>query len=87
MSIRKLICHQAFDYIVFRGLTSCEDLATALHIIMAAEKDLSQHIWSGHKWSRGTIYDNINGPAGPLMSSYLVPPDHLCIDINGPGKT
>ena len=29
----------------------------------------------------------INGPAGPLMSSYLVRSDHLCIDINGPGKT
>ena len=21
------------------------------------------------------------------MSSYLVQPDHLCIDLNGPGKT
>ena len=35
----------------------------------------------------GTIYDSINGPGGPFMSSYLVRPDHLCIDINGPGKT
>ena len=34
-----------------------------------------------------TIYDSINGPGGPFMSSYLVRPDHLCIDINGPGKT
>ena len=49
---------------------------------------------SQHKRSGGTIYDiidglarynchNINGPgidgpAGPLMSSYLVRPDHLC---------
>ena len=49
--------------------------------------DLSQHKQSGHKWSRGTIYDSIDGPAGPLLSSYLVRPDHLCIDINGPGKT
>ena len=43
---------------------------------------------------------NINGPGinspggpedrclgGPFMSSYLVRRDHLCIDINGPGKT
>ena len=30
---------------------------------------LSQHKRSGHKWSGGTIYDSIDGPAGPLMSS------------------
>ena len=33
------------------------------------------------------IGPGINGPGGPFMSSYLVRPDHLCIDINGPGKT
>ena len=32
---------------------------------------MSQHKWSG----------------GPFMLSYLVQLDHLCIDINGSGKT
>ena len=36
---------------------------------------------------RGTIYDSINGPGGPFMSSYLVWLKHLCIDINGLGET
>ena len=48
---------------------------------------VSQHKWSGHKRSGGTIYDSIDGPGGPFMPSYLVRSDHLCIDINGPGKT
>ena len=30
---------------------------------------LSPHKWSGHKWSGWTNYDNIIGPAGPLMLS------------------
>ena len=42
---------------------------------------------SQHKRSGGTIYDSINDPGGPFMSSYLVQPDHLCIDMNGLGKT
>ena len=42
-------------------------------------------------WSVMGVCHNINspgrnGPEGPFMSSYLVQPDHLCIDIiiNGP---
>ena len=27
------------------------------------------------KWSRGTIYDNINGPGGPFMSNISGPPE------------
>ena len=27
-----------------------------------------------HKWSGGTIYDNISGPAGPIMSNIIGPP-------------
>ena len=33
-----------------------------------------------HKWSRGTIYDNINSPRGPFMSNISGPPDPLCPD-------
>ena len=29
----------------------------------------------------------INGPGRPIMSSYLVQLEHLCMDINDPGKT
>ena len=33
-----------------------------------------------HKWSGGTIYDNINGPGDHLCRTLMVPPDHLCPD-------
>ena len=32
-------------------------------------------------------YDSINGPRVPFMSSYMVWPDHLYIDLNSLGKT
>ena len=38
------------------------------HSLQNREKgSLSQHNWSGHKWSGGTIYIDINGPPGPFM--------------------
>ena len=35
-------------------------------------------VW--HKLSGETIYDNISGPAGPIMSNINGPPDHLWPD-------
>ena len=33
-----------------------------------------------HNWSGQTKYDDINGPPGPFMLSWMVPPDCLCLD-------
>ena len=35
----------------------------------------------------GPFMFDINGPPGPFMLSQMVPLDHLCQNINGPGKT
>ena len=35
----------------------------------------------------GPFMFDINGPPGPFVLSQMVPLDHLCQNINGPGKT
>ena len=35
----------------------------------------------------GPFMFDINGPSRPFMLSQMVPLDHLCQNINGPGKT
>ena len=44
------------------GLANHENQARTIYVLPGP-------VMSGHKWSGGTIYDNISGPAGPIMLS------------------